>query len=255
MLVFIVTFRSRNFCQNWRRLSALCERTVRSICNQTSPEFRVVLVCHEPPEMNFRHPALEIISRPDLPIPKNIDEGRRDKWLKVRLGLISQRGHAPVHVMVTDADDCVSNRLAAHVAAHPESPGWYFDSGYVHDENSRSVFLHRRRFDLICGSSAIVRSETADLPIDLERPEDGYPILFAGHTGIHTHMHAMGRPLSRLPFTGTIYVRGTGENINAFTLSEWHSKKVMLRKLFWTRPLTAGLRQEYGLYALPVNQP
>lgn len=250
MLVFIVALKSAQVSQNWSRASALCERTIRSLCAQKIGPFRVVLVCHESPEMNFRHPALEIINCWNVPIPRSLQEQRHDKWVKARIGLVAQRQLAPFHAMITDADDCVSNRLARWVAAHPSSPGCYFDRGYIHDEGTRTLFLHRHRFDLICGTSSVVRCTPEEIPAGLEGPVTDYPILHCGHSGITNYMNSVGRPLARLPFPGAVYIRDTGETITDFSLNRWRSRRVALRKLFSTRFLTRRLAAEYGLYPL-----
>lgn len=252
MLVFIVPLKSAQVSRSWSRASALCERTLRSICAQTSGEFRAVLVCHEPPQMSFRHPSLEIVSRPDLPVPTSLIAQRHDKWIKARIGLVTQRPRAPFHAMIMDADDCVSNRLAGWIAAHPASPGWYFDRGYIHDEGTRTLFIHRHRFDLMCGTSSILRCVTDEIPDGLDGPLTSYPILRYGHSKIVDHMNSVGRPLRRLPFPGAVYIRNTGETITDFSLGRWQSRRIAIRKLFSTRRLTSRLAAEYGLYPLPA---
>ena len=251
-MIFIVPLKSAQVSRDWSLASALCERTLRSVCAQTSGDFCVTLVCHEPPRMSFRHPSLEIVSRPDLPIPTSLAEQRHDKWVKARIGLLTQRPRAPFHAMIMDADDCVSNRLAGWVASHPDSPGWYFDRGYVHDEGTRTLFVHRHRFDLMCGTSSILRCVSNEIPNGLEGPVTSYPMLRYGHSKIVDHMQSVGRPLCRLPFCGAVYIRNAGETLSDFTLSRWRSRRIAIRKLFSTRRLTSRLAAEYGLYPLPA---
>ena len=61
MVVFVVPIKSSQISTNWKVFSLLVERTMKSICQQTSPNFKVIAVCHELPEFDFEHPALEFV--------------------------------------------------------------------------------------------------------------------------------------------------------------------------------------------------
>jgi hypothetical protein len=120
----------------------------------------------------------------------------------------------------------------------------------MHDEGSRLVFRRRRDFALICGTSSIVRAEPSELPTDQNDEAKNCLILHSGHTMIRSNCEALGTPLERLPFVGTIYIVGTGENNASFSLKGWRSKKVSIQKICNYRPLTAGIRREFGLWHL-----
>jgi hypothetical protein len=247
MLLFIVPLRNPSTCRDWPLVSRLCERTLRSLCQQTSPEFRVFLVCKERPQMEFSHPALTIIEE-DFPDPGDEHLPReQDKWRKLKRGLIAARSFAAAHVMFTDADDCVHRDLAAVVAREPASAGWFFATGYMHEAGTRWLW-RRREFHRFCGTSAMVRCEVADFPETMDDPTDSFRMLTYGHTAVHDFMLQRGTPLQGLPFAGAVYEVGTGENHSGFSLNDWKGKKIFLNKLFNSRPLTAGMRQTFGLY-------
>jgi len=155
-----------------------------------------------------------------------------------------------VDVMVTDADDCVSNRLAAHVSSNPHSFGWCFDEGWLHDERSRLIYRRRHGFDDICGTSSIVRMDESDLPGSESDEKSDNIILRSGHTTIRRNMVERGTPLEILPFAGAVYNLATGENWSPFSLRRWKSKKVLVKKLLGYRLLTRGIRTEFGLVDL-----
>ena len=75
------------------------------------PEFRVIVVCREKPGIGFQDQRLEF-----LPV-----------------------GFPP------PGDDCVSDRLAEHVARHPASNGWYIPKGCFCREGMEIVHVDRRR--------------------------------------------------------------------------------------------------------------
>ena len=250
MLIFIVPLQAPAASRDWRRVSLLARRSLNSLVNQTDSEFRVLLVCNEPPAGFEDHPRIEVVQR-DFPLPGPVHESRMtNKWLKVRVGLVAARAMVPAHTMVVDADDCVSRRLAEHVSRHPSENGWYFGTGYMHDEGSRLIYYRPRGFDGVCGTSNIVRVEAGDLPETECGGRDDSAILRGGHTQIRREMDALGRPLAELPFPGAVYNLATGENHTGFSLSGWRSKKVLLQKLFRYRPLTTRIRREFGLVEL-----
>ncbi|UWU48472.1 hypothetical protein APLC1_3267 [Limnospira platensis C1] len=45
MLGFFIPIKSRKISKSWDNLSLLLERTARSMCNQTHPDFRIIVVC------------------------------------------------------------------------------------------------------------------------------------------------------------------------------------------------------------------
>jgi len=223
---------------------------LRSICAQTDQNFKVFLVCNERPKVGFDHPNLTVIEE-TFPLPEaNTPSRMRDKFAKLRRGLVAARKHAPAHVMLMDADDCVHRELAAFAAAHPADPGWAFTKGYVRDEGRKWMFL-RHEFDRFCGTSAIVRMEAQEFPGDgPDGPKSSF-ILEHGHGVISDHCQSRGTPLAPLPFVGAVYNVGTGENDSGFSLRGWRSKKVFLRKILNARLLTRGRREAYGLYDIP----
>lgn len=257
MLVFIVPLKSPQTSKDWQRACRLVRRTLHSILNQTDQDFRVFLVCNEPPHGLPKHPHLSVVRRDLLRVPANQEDRMADKWLKLHLGVVAARFLAPCHFMLVDADDLVSNRLAAHCAAYPKSFGWYFDRGWVHDEGSRLAFKWRQGFDAVCGTSSIWRAEPADLPVEEKTSaEDCLPLRCSfGHMVIRTNMDALGRPLQSLPFIGSVYVVGTEENWSSHSLRGWRGKKVFLRKLVNYRWVTRGLRREFGLWPLSHYEP
>jgi hypothetical protein len=249
VLVFIVPLQSPRASSNWARVSALCERTLRSLCAQTSGDFRVYLVCNEAPATRFSHPALKIVED-DFPIPAPNTAARMfDKYEKLKRGMIAARAHAPCHVMFADADDCVSRALAAWCAENPAHPGWYFLEGYIHTAGSH--WLYRRRdFDLLCGTAAIVYCAEADFPRRMTDAKSDYFMIDRGHFEFRDPVRMLGRKLAPLPFPGAVYMTATGENDSGISLREWRGKKMLLKKLLNSRPLTRRLREEFGIYEI-----
>jgi hypothetical protein len=249
MLTFVVPLKSPLASGNWRLVSALANRCLKSLASQTDPGYRILLVCNEPPDNLERHANLTVLTL-SLPTPGNAQEGMFDKWRKVREGLIHAREFAPCFVMVVDADDCVSRRLAAFVNRRPTAHGWFVETGYCHDEGTRWVFC-RAEFHRLCGTSSIVLCHKHDLP-DPAAPKSGCLLLDYGHSRIVDHMEKEGRPLEPLPFPAVVYITGTGENHSGYALGPLRSRKPYFAKLLGCRPLLGMLRRQFNLYPIVV---
>jgi hypothetical protein len=209
----------------------------------------MIICCHEVPELGLEDERIELLAAGfDLP-GCDIGDRRRDKGRKVLAGLLRAREYAPCHAMVLDSDDCVSNRLAAHVAGSAESNGWYFAQGYFYQEGQRTVHFERRRFHLWCGSSHILRPEHLDLPT--HPVEDWY----LPHRPIAARMRKRGTPLEPLPFPGAVYNVSHGDNFRDYAPIFWprHPVRRFVRGLVYHRELTPAIRDEFGLYPLDTG--
>jgi hypothetical protein len=250
MLYFIVPLRSRAASKDWNKVSRLCERTLRSLCQQTSNRFRVFLVCRDWPEMNFAHPNLRVIQE-DFPIPeaKKIPQ-LVDKTRKLRRALIAVREEGGGHVMGVDADDLVHRSLAALVEANPSSNGWFFPYGYSYDEGGQWLERHNDFF-LRCGTSNIIRIDRDDLPPDMDSPREKYFFLCNGHHIIVDFMVRQGRPLQALRFAAAVYVKDTGENWSGPPMKGL-GVRAHVSRLSRLRLLTSRHRAIFGIRPLGI---
>ena len=252
MLTFIMPLKSPAVCRDWSYVSRVAERSLKSVCRQSDGAFQLLLVCHRRPDTDFTHPSLTVIEE-DFPVPGPSNEERMaDKSRKIWRGLVAARKNTPGHIMFVDADDCVSRRLASFVAAHPEGNGWFFDRGYLHDQGSRWV-LRKRDFHLLCGTSHLLRCQPQDLPASVTERESDYWIGCHGHPEMASFMQTRGTPLAPLPFFGAVYNTATSESYSGTAMLKWRGRRVLLDKILNSRPLTATIRDEYGLY--PVTPP
>lgn len=246
MLIFLIPLKSAKVAVSWERASRLLARTIASACGQSSPDFHVVVACHEIPAGDFSHPALEFI-QVEYPAPSPLDPTgmREDKKRKLQVALRRALEYSPSHVMFLDSDDLVSRQLAEFVAAHSAENGWYLKSGYFYCERQPLLYLERRRFDQWSGSSHIVRPEHLGF---LERMDDR---LFFYHTRLTRDLQKRGTPVRPLPFKGAVYTISHGENFNDYERILWpeHPVSGALRRVIWHREITPDIRSEFGLYA------
>lgn len=268
MLVFIIPIKSPKVSNSWEQVSRLFERCVRSICNQTSPEFRVIVVCHEKPHIKFSHPHI-LYHEVDLPIIKldpeqkyksaryYCEERNKDKERKILMGMVHARTLKPSYVMPVDADDCVSKRLAEFVNRNSHSNGWFISDGYEYQEGSRRIYLRKGNFNMRCGTCNILRYDLLDLPENINYDKPRHQFL-PGHHDVEKFMLRQGTPLEPLPFPGAIYITEHGENNYSQTgFDSDHPKLkyhnpflIRMNKVYKTlnsRPLSSAICDEFSL--------
>ena len=253
MLVFIIPIKSFTVSPSWSRCCLLFERCLRSVCAQTSENFRVVVACHEKPEIDFAHPHVHYIQVDFLPpslASLNYGQvkgsGDVDKAKKILAALTYAQQFNPDHIMVVDADDCVNKRIAEFVNKNLECDGWYLKRGYVYEEGKNLIYLNTKNFYQSCGSSIIIK-----YPL--------YHLLFIDdYYNHHNNVLRDGTTLKKLPFIGAIYIIKHGENQfmtpqQTKQLKKKENKLIFLvRKLLKYRPMivTKSIRQDFGLYEM-----
>jgi hypothetical protein len=247
MLVFVIPLKGRHVSKSWETVCRLLERSVRSACNQTVADFHVVVVCNEKPDMQFEHPNLSVLEV-DFPYPHHeqdrIARGLTDKGRKVLAGLVYAEKFQPSHAMTVDADDCVSNRLAAFVSQSPQANGWFIDRGYKYREGDNFLYLKRKNFYRMAGSANIIRYDLLNLPTEPEYNRGyGYYKFHLDHQKVRFFMEDKGAPIKPLPFAGAVYVLGTGDNMSG------NDDKLSFN-LFNRLKLTDKLRNEFCVYSL-----
>lgn len=111
MLVFIIPIKSAKLSRvSWEYASIIFERCLKSVCRQTSSQFRVICVCHELPTVSFEHPHVQYITA-NFPAPTHyvhhedpsawtgLPSGAyRDKGRKLWLGLNHAAQFHPSHI-------------------------------------------------------------------------------------------------------------------------------------------------------------
>ena len=257
MFVFIIPVKHPDLAQSWSWFSKLFERTVRSVCNQTVPNFRVVVVCNHRPEVQFEHPHVHYVEV-DFPVPVSmpvdpligLEPGKEaDKAHKIQTGLDYAQQFNPSYSMVVDADDCVSQHLVKFVEQNPHCNGWYVQKGYVYQEGSRWLYLNAKTFNHVCGTAIIIQYELANTVLTDPNFYDHYMTRSPD-----------GEDLKPLPFPGAVYSIENGENYrmtgDAVKQLQGNILKQgmgsLMQKILKYRisMLTPSIRQEFGLYRI-----
>ncbi|MBW4481991.1 MAG: glycosyltransferase family 2 protein [Tildeniella torsiva UHER 1998/13D] len=263
MLVFIIPVKTKAAATSWTELSKLFDRTLRSVCNQKSSDFEVMVVCNERPETNFTHPKIKYLDV-NFPVPKpNYNDRVDDRAKRVVAGLLAVKDSNPDFVMSVDADDCISQNIAAFTTQNPKSYGWYVNSGYEYEEGSKKISVRRKNFHKICGTCNIINYQLLRLPETMMPYANmtGYDRFLGGHPLAKGDLAERGTPIEPLPFPGVIFVRdraGESVSMQENVLAKFRrNPKEVLRGLKKTcmaplneQMLTEAIKKEFSLYPI-----
>jgi hypothetical protein len=213
MIAFIITLRSKQVARDWGYTCSLLSRTLISIQNQTDQDFKVILICHEIPDIP-RDQSNLIYYQVDFPPPsKEYTEMLLDRDIKEIVGRQIARKLNANYIMVIDADDCLHKQVVEFLNGKKSNSGivdgYFIDEGYIYFERTEKI-LSRRGFHHFCGSTVALRPELYDTPESsdyrtlLRFYNEG---LFFSHGSLVQYWQSRGKLIKPFPFKGCIYVR------------------------------------------------
>jgi hypothetical protein len=257
MLAFVIPLKRQTLSNSWKNVCLLLERTLKSICNQTTSDFRAIVVCNERPDIAFEHPNL-IYFETQIPEPTNDFMGKeKDKIYRCLVGTKHAKSLGASHVMFVDADDCISRRIAEFTNQNSEHNGWFTDKGYEYREDIKLLKIRNKGLHLRTGTSHVVKIALLEPFLDINREDIEYESLLQ-HRSTARILGEQGTPLEPLPFPGVIYSLDNGENYWSQTKLFWQRKNSIksififiagrLNQFLIARPVTKEIQIEFGLY-------
>jgi len=205
MFCFITALKSKAVSKDWARVCELFESALRSANQQTDPDFRIIVVCHEKPDVRGTYDdRVQFVSVGfPPPPPTEMKLLMLDKWKKLAVGVREAERFKPDFIMFQDADDLVSRRIVAHAHANRSANGFVIRRGYEWVYGKSWITLQN---ELHCGTDSIVNTRLFEYPKDLaQETVERCLILRYGHTQIEQECARRGAPLLLLPFRGAIY--------------------------------------------------
>ena len=267
MIGFIVPVKPKEYSKNWDIDNLLLERTARSICNQDSDDFKLIIVYTDKPEINFSHKNLHFLQfpYPDINIDGITDfdglkrwytpvfaERMMDKSRKIIMGCQKAKELNCRYLMGVDSDDLVSSKLASFVKAHENEnyAGWRITHGYVYQENSLVAVKHNYIWGLN-GSTHLIRSDLVEIP-DFEVDFNLFHYtLFQSHG--YTYQRLIDyykETLQPLPFYGVIYLVHENNYSNIKEKVTANFIKLVAKKVLRGKIVNRKMCKEFGLYSL-----
>lgn len=275
MIIFAIPLRGKETANNWEHCLKLLNNTLKSIFNQTNPNFKCIIACNDELKLDRQYDERVEVIRMDLPVPQGWLEMAHDKFWKllriaVRAREILETQKQPengIYVMPVDADDYLNRNIAAWCEMHPNEYGAVSKDGYVWNGSNRFARIYKE-MHTYCGSCNIIKMYREDLPESMPYSDDlchdtatakilnrRYPIRF-DHNKVVEYYRNIGKPFATLPFRSTIYVLGHGDNISSIyhkqygQLSEKRFHPIaFLRSLnvFERKVITKGFMKDFGM--------
>jgi hypothetical protein len=262
MLVFLTCLRHPQNSNNFARVESLFEMSLKSVCAQTDPNFRVIVVANVKPRIGFEDPRV-IYHLVDFPPPSpdrhaaiNIKAVTRDKGTKLIAGMLVARSFEPSYFGIFDADDVICRRLAGFVNETPSLAGWYVDAGYAINHRTWRV---QRKSGLVryCGSTLIPNAAAflklgqldSRLPDDATQDEILRRVshsvideVVGDHRYFVRYFADHGLRMRRVPFRAVGWMLETGENYS------------FIRSSLSGVPITDEFCREFGICNPPLSQ-
>lgn len=218
MIYFVIPLRSKAASRSWDSVQESFNRTLWSCYNQTSPQFKVVVVCHDIPRLDKNYDERVQFVPVSIPTPTNPEEMMFDKGYKLytgmkRVGEELRNVNGGGYVLPLDADDLVSCNLVAFFENRDDKLCYKSQYGWIWQQGSRWVMKAKDLYRT-CGSCTILYYEPDELPsVPFEEKDNKHPFLFqCSHRFLPANAIKHGKQFAYVPFSTTVYVLGTGEN-------------------------------------------
>jgi hypothetical protein len=252
-MIFCIPVLPKAKASNWDDVVALFNGTLRSLQNQTSKDFSVVVGCHDRPELHGAYDFPVTFLQARWPVLPPEAGPYKDKGWKRELLAAEVKRRGGGYFMMLDADDLLHRDFVAHVLREKAPHGYIVEEGYGLDHRNRSVAeipgAWPKPFHFYCGSCAVLALGPEELPEGVRRTPDGIFSRLKSHVHWKQVMLDAGRPLAPFPFRAAAYVLNHGEN-NHSRVNAGRDDKVeaMMRK--GGAPIPDSFLQDFGLSAL-----
>ena len=218
---FCIPFKPKSRCSDWSATVGLLGQTLRSLLNQTDPDFRVLIAGHDRPSLPELDDPRVSFHPVSFPEPKDGKEGKRDQTRKTHFLAAMLKEHGGGYMMVVDSDDLVHKDIVRFVRADDNGVGYIIRAGYLLDTASGRLgkFSGRapRTFFNHCGTSSIIHLAPGDLPdLNADKTDilDGRSFVESvrGHGKWEAKLLERDLFPATLPFRGAVYRLNTGDN-------------------------------------------
>jgi len=255
--MFAIPFGARCVTLDWDRACSSLAWTLRSVLNQSDPDFYVGVCCHDIPDLPADIRDRVNIVEADFPSPTERskygdDKGRKKDKLA---GILSKMGGG--YYFGLDCDDLVSRDLVAYARAEGDANGYLIEAGYALDEKANNLApipgapgtWQGRPLHQVCGSCAILNLSVSELPGgELFRRNEGLFRRMKQHGRYGVDAEAIGRPLKPIPFPAIVYVLNTGNNVS-YTVGRDAARQAKIHSDIARSavPVSRELAEQFGL--------
>jgi hypothetical protein len=153
---------SRRAAKDWNVVLGFVEQALTCIARQTVPCRRVIVACHERPDVKIPEGLDVTFVEVDIPLPIFTFESELDKLRKCEVIGAKLREYGGGRLFLLDVDDLISDKFIEIVSAHTTKAA-LFRRGYFMDCITGTLAA-LPRFWRRCGSCAVVDWNVDELP-------------------------------------------------------------------------------------------
>lgn len=233
MITFLASLRHPENSENYGEVLRLLRETLESVSNQDCEDFRIIVVGNETPTFQLprRTRFIEVAFSPPRPVrgsQPGLSSFVIDKGTKVGVGLVAAMEEPPDQIMIFDADDFISSRVASFTASQDPYTGWFVEQGWKYSA-ARGAKQPLSNFNRICGTSIIAPFSAFEVPAGLhlgssqadviEAFGDRLTRIMGAHRNAVEWYAERGYTMRPLPFRAAVYNVDTGENHSGMEMS------------------------------------
>jgi hypothetical protein len=265
-LGIVIPLKAKSVSTDWNKVCLVLKQTIDSVLNQTSHQYRCVVVGHDKPDFfnvdtYQNHNKVEFIYFDELEPPnRSLFGGEQlqlmyevDRCTKIAKGMLVLQSCDISNWFALDADDLIHKDMVKLLTKWNASQPIIFDNGYFLYDHLH-LLNKTQQFSLYCGSCCIIPANMTQVPKVID--SNCYRTIFFGkysHVLYKTEFVEQGItyfiPDQRL----TMYVRSHGENISLQISRQKHIEKIIvkIRKVLGMvknyTPLTDKVRADFSI--------
>ena len=254
MIGIVIPLKAKRMSADWQMTEALLRQTLASVSRQSCQAFRVLIVCHEIPDVGPKQarwtlPPIGIAGAPFSPPSERVAfQMRQDKERKVAIGIARLLREGCDWIMKLDADDLLAQETCKFIE-ESGTDAVIFRKGIVRLSESKWHLLEPSNFHRVCGTCFAFRRH---LILDLVAGKAAHPLsqFFVSdhHEQVVERCLEHSVAVSYPPFAAACYVQY--QDIRLSTLYHPEHKptiRELIGRLRRLRRTTPAVREQFGI--------
>jgi len=229
IVTFVIPIAPKSRIDYWDKAMVNLNRTLRSLDNQTSDNYNVVLVVTETDMVDldkaYRHTTITATNGK----PKEFSEDKDEKTI---IGMQCHKLLGAKFFFRLDWDDLIHREFVKFIDTHDNEHGWAIQYGYFYNPEVYGAILVDNYWQH-CGSAYAIKYSEEECE---NGPKDGFH-----HQQVPTYRQKLNKPLSAIPFRAGMYV------VHGDNISTPKHEKIFKDKVWESTIEIENLHKEFGI--------